>query len=60
MQKIKDGEPLRARLSTASAFGDNTGVYGNMQPANKPNYPGQTIQIDPITGAPVNGGVLGI
>jgi hypothetical protein len=32
-------------------------AYGQpMQPA----YPQQTVQIDPITGAPVNGGVMGI
>jgi hypothetical protein len=50
VQKIQDGEPLSSRVSAATAFG---------QPMQL-DYPQQPIQIDPITGAPVNGGVMGL
>ena len=30
------------------------------QPATQPMYPMQPVQLDPITGAPINGGVMGI
>jgi hypothetical protein len=50
VQKIQDGEPLGSRVSAATAFG---------QPAQL-DYLQQPIQIDPITGAPVNGGVMGL
>ncbi len=47
VQKLEDGEPLGVRVSAAEAFGE-------------PIYKAQTVHIDPITGAPVNGGVMGI
>jgi hypothetical protein len=50
VQKIQDGEPLGSRVSAATAFGQPTQL----------DYLQQPIQIDPITGAPVNGGVMGI
>lgn len=70
VQKMEDGEPLGARVSAATAFGDNGGYISmpSQAPAyihsahymQQPVYPTQPVQIDPITGAPVNGGVMGI
>jgi hypothetical protein len=50
VQKIQDGEPLGSRVSAATAFG---------QPKQL-DYLQQSLQIDPITGAPINGGVMGL
>jgi hypothetical protein len=50
VQKIQDGEPLGSRVSAAVAFGS--------APA-QPIYSQQPVQIDPITGALINGGVMG-
>ncbi|MBL4937627.1 DUF2815 family protein [Clostridium sp. YIM B02515] len=47
VQKLEDGEPLGGRVSAAEAF-------------SEPIYKVQQFQIDPITGAPVNGGVMGL
>jgi hypothetical protein len=44
VQKIQDGKPLGGPVSAALAFGQ----------------PMQQIHIDPITGAPINGGVMGL
>jgi hypothetical protein len=48
VQKLQDGEPLDGRVTAATAFGSQT------------IYLGQPVQLDPITGALANGGVLGI
>lgn len=47
VQKLEDGESLGVRVSAAEAF-------------SEPIYKAQPFQIDPITGAPVNGGVMGL
>lgn len=102
VQKLEDGEPLGARVSAATAFGDNLtwhnagaalGPLYTQQPVYSPQaqhqntqipqyspqlpqqqtyqqsaygqtiqpfYPQQPVQIDPITGVPINGGVMGI
>jgi hypothetical protein len=52
VQKIEDGEPLGGRVSAATAFGDNL-TWQNARSA-------QGVQVDPITGAPISGGVMGI
>ncbi|MCL6598967.1 MAG: DUF2815 family protein [Alicyclobacillus macrosporangiidus] len=73
VQKVADGEPLGGRAPTAQeAFGApmapqpapqpaapaySAPVYGAAQPAAAPQ-PGQTI--DPITGRPLSGGVMGL
>jgi hypothetical protein len=49
VQKIQDGEPLGSRVSAATAFGQPTQL----------DYLQQPIHIDPITGALINGGVMG-
>jgi hypothetical protein len=49
VQKLEDGKPLGGRVSAVSAFGESSGGY-------TPN----SAQIDPITGAPLSGGVMGI
>jgi hypothetical protein len=65
VQIIEEGEPIGGRVSAATAFGDNSGGY-NPVPAQAPaytkpaNYQKQPVQLDPITGAPVNGGVMGL
>jgi hypothetical protein len=59
VQKIEDGEPLGGRVTAAAAFGDNL-TWQNAMSAQGSLYIEQPVQIDPITGAPVNGGVMGI
>jgi hypothetical protein len=59
VQKLEDGEPLGGRVSAAAAFGDNL-TWQNAGSAQGYLYTQQPVQIDPITGAPVNGGVMGI
>jgi hypothetical protein len=58
VQKIQNGEPLGSRVSAALAFGDNASGYSAIQV--HAYAPQQQIHIDPITGAPVNGGVMGL
>lgn len=72
IQKVEDGEPLGGRTSAASDFGDSVSAgYAAPAPAPayQPNYGAQApayqqqaqqIQYDPITGKPLNGGVMGI
>jgi hypothetical protein len=50
VQKIQDGETLGSRVSAATAFGQPTLL----------DYLQQSLQIDPITGATINGGVMGL
>jgi hypothetical protein len=52
VQKLGDGEPLGVRISAIEAFGHN-GRYPSA-------YTRPQLQFDPITGAPVNGGVMGL
>jgi hypothetical protein len=59
VQKLEDGEPLGGRVSAVAAFGDNL-PWQNARSAQGQLYTQQPVQIDPITGAPVNGGVMGI
>jgi len=47
VQKLEDGEPLGVRVSAAEAFGE-------------PIYKSQTVQLDPITGAPITHGIIGL
>jgi len=73
VQKLEDGEPLGGRITAAEAFGSGTPEYptynlGHQPQSNyrQPTQPNQIQsqympqQIDPITGKPLTGGVMGI
>ncbi|TZE81985.1 DUF2815 family protein [Calorimonas adulescens] len=75
VQKLEDGEPLGGRTTVADDFGDSTDIYTTQQiPAytqpiqqNQPVYSQLNTQpipsapqIDPITGMPITGRVMGI
>ncbi|WP_420825485.1 DUF2815 family protein [Thermanaerosceptrum fracticalcis] len=65
VQKIADGEPLGGRISVEAAFGDGFTPQPSYQ---QPVYSSQNYQqpyapptqIDPITGKPIAGGVMGL
>jgi hypothetical protein len=59
VQKLEDGVPLGGRVSAAAAFGDNL-TWQNAGSAQGYLCTQQPVQIDPITGAPVKVGVMGI
>lgn len=74
VQKVADGEPLGNRTTAADDFGDGTGFASSM-PNTAPAYPQpnygaqpaagqlqqpQQPQINPITGKPFTGGIMGL
>lgn len=72
VQKLEDGEPLGGRTSAADDFGGGHQAPTQPQQPAQPVYPQagpqqpaypqqqQPVQIDPITGKPITGGVMGI
>ncbi len=74
VQKLEDGEPLGGRTTAADDFGGyagnapaaqnyaqtNRGPVYPQQPVAYPPQPAAPVQYDPITGKPLNGGVMGL
>ncbi|GAB4272107.1 DUF2815 family protein [Thermincola ferriacetica] len=66
IQKLEDGEPLGGKRSAADDFGGFAPAPTYPQQPVYPQQPApaqpsqQSMQFDPITGAPINGGVMGI
>lgn len=57
VQKLRDGEPLGGRVTAEQAFGAAPPPTQAQQPMQQP---AAAPQIDPITGKPLSGGVMGI
>ncbi|MEW6663040.1 MAG: ssDNA-binding protein [Bacillota bacterium] len=75
VQKLEDGEPLGGRTTAADDFGGYAPAAPTYRapayqqpaypqqpsrPASQPGYPGHPVQIDPITGRPLIGNVMGL
>lgn len=58
VQKVADGEPLGGRISAAQAFGDGFTPATPTTPTAPPTAAKPAI--DPITGQPLSGGVMGL